>query len=132
MRINLRLLVIFVSAAGVILAGGPRHSEAATFLATSSTFAYDPGEQDFLGDVNFFTGPRDCRPGRRVKVWRVRPGDDRLIKVARSNETGHWVAALGRVAAGRYYATVARKDIAPGAPERICRPFRTITLSAGG
>jgi hypothetical protein len=113
---------------------------AATALAhtrsypTGSSFGYDPAREDFLGEINFATGPRGCKSGRRVLLYRQRPGEDRLMGAARSGTSagdgpGYWVIKPPSVPPGRYYIQILRRDIGPGpSHDHICRPFRSTNL----
>jgi hypothetical protein len=108
-----------------------------TFHATGTSFGYDPARDDFLGEINFGSGHPACRSGRRVRLFRQRPGDDRLMGATRSGTSpgdgpGYWVIKPDAVPPGRYYAKVLRRDIGPGAAhEHICRPYRTSNLPVG-
>jgi hypothetical protein len=101
---------------------------------TGSSFGYDPAREDFLGEINFGTGPRGCQSGRRVRLFRQRPGDDRLMGATRSGTSpgdgpGYWVIKPPSVPAGRYYVKILQRDIAPGsAHTHLCRPYRSSAL----
>jgi hypothetical protein len=104
------------------------------FYATGTSFGYDPARKDFLGEINFATGPRGCQSGRRVRLFRQRPGDDRLMGATRSGTSpgdgpGYWVIKPDAVPPGRYYVKILRRDIGPGsAHTHLCRPYRSSNL----
>jgi hypothetical protein len=46
-----------------------------------------------------------CEADRRVKLFKVRPGKDKLLGVDRSDDNGHWKVALGnQLVSGVYYS----------------------------
>ena len=46
-----------------------------------------------------------CEANRPVKLFKTRPGNDKLLGVDRSEDNGHWKVALGnRLVSGVYYA----------------------------
>ena len=104
------------------------------YYPTGTSFGYDPARKDFLGQVNFPDQSGPCTPGRRVKVFRQRPGPDRLLGSDRSGShpgdgRGYWIVNLDGIRPGRFYAVVVRKDLAPGdAHSHICRAYRTSAL----
>ena len=86
-------------------------------------------------DIDGAAGPLrskrdDCKPGRKVKLYRQRQGKDDLIGWAFSNSEGRWELVTD-LALGRYYVVVTRSVDNSGSHEHICSrdTSRTRTLS---
>ena len=126
-----RALVALTALLAIAAAAAVAHTR---YYPTGTSFGYDPARKDFLGQVNFpdTTGP--CTAGRRVRVFRQRPGDDRLLGSDRSGThpgdgPGYWVVDVAGIRPGRFYAVVLRKDLAPGDRHaHICRAYRTSAI----
>ena len=90
--------------------------------ATATSFGFGSSPDQFFGEVS--SPKAACERGRRVRVFRVRPGDDALVGGDRTSSTGQWTVKR-EVPAARYYAKVLRKVLGPN---RICRRYRSSTL----
>ena len=103
-----------------------------TRFPTNITWGFDPTNgimpDAFVGYLNLSSGNRDCRPGRLVKVYRVRPGNDPLIGSDRTDTGGYFVIERN-VPAGRYYAKVGAKDLGEGVHDHLCGGRRTSNLA---
>jgi hypothetical protein len=65
-----------------------------------------------------------CATGRTVKLFREKPGPDKLLGTDQSNAKTKWSIPLGkRLTAGSYYAKVPAKG--------RCKPARSKRLSIG-
>jgi hypothetical protein len=60
-----------------------------------------------------------CKPGRKVKLFRLKSGRDDLIGWSFTNDEGRWELA-SQLVAGKYYAVVTRRREGSGAHEHIC------------
>ena len=74
-----------------------------------------------------------CVNNRKVKLFQVRPGRDRLLGVDRrsgsaTNGDGYWTVRATLSPARRYYAVVLRKNVGSGAHDHLCKPYRTSRL----
>jgi hypothetical protein len=95
--------------AGALLASlGPAAPALAhSFTATSKvTITYENGR--FQGRVESSRAPRFCRYNRKVKVFKVRPGDDKFIGEDQTGRQGKW-KVFRPGAHGRFYAKVKPK-----------------------
>lgn len=128
----IRPLIVLTALLAIAASAAVAHTR---FYSVGTSFGYDPARKDFLGLVGggFTTGP--CISGRRVRLFRHRPGADRLLGQDRSGShpgdgPGYWVVAPDGVPPGRYYAVVMRKDLAPGDRHaHICRAYRTAAIN---
>ena len=95
-------IVICVAAAGV-MALGAQTAAAATYN-TKLTIKFDGGV--FYGSVE--SGDKKCEVGRRVTLFKQRPGADRKLgKPRNSQRDGYW--AVPHLAENGVYATVSPK-----------------------
>lgn len=105
----------------VAAAGGPAKYDSkvtlTNFIETRAGGPYLKGA--FLGKV---TSTNDnCATDRKVKLYRKRPGKDKLLGHELSDPTtGEWTVG-GKSKPGTYYARVVKVEI----PAGICRPDRS-------
>jgi len=61
-----------------------------------------------------------CKPGRTVRVFKVRTGPDRRVGTATTNSVGAWTVRHTLGGAGRYYAVAASRSIPDGINTVVC------------
>jgi hypothetical protein len=66
-----------------------------------------------------------CEQSRRVKVFKKRPGHDRLFGKTTSNNDGRW--AIPAAPNGRFYAKVTRRSEGTAGTIIVCRADRSRT-----
>jgi hypothetical protein len=121
-----RLVVAQLAVAAMLLAGPGTASAHDASFKTETSFGFYNGTPDaFLGEVS--SPKAACERGRVVKVFRQRPGPDRLIGAIRSDSYAQWTVER-TVPAGKYYAKVLKKRIAPRSHRHVCRAYRSSTL----
>lgn len=136
MRHPSRLILAGVLALGLSL---PMTSAEAhrTGWRTSSSFGMTAsGGEAALGTIS--SPKAQCVNLRKVKLFMVRAGRDRLVGVDRrsgrpsGNGDGYWVVEANLRPGKRYYAKVVRKNLGTGSHRHICRAYRTSTLTYFG
>jgi len=127
----IRVLIVLTALLATAAVAAVAHTR---YYPTGTSFGYNAAEKDFLGQVNFPSQGGPCTSGRRVRVFRRRPGPDRLLGQDRSGShpgdgAGYWVVEVAGIRPGRFYAVVLRKDLAPGDRHaHICRAYRTSAI----
>ena len=79
---------------------------------------------DLYGRVT--SAKRACVRNREVKIYRVRPGRDRLFELTYADAHGYWEQPVG-IPQGRFYALIPRIDVTPRghAGTHYCRRARS-------
>lgn len=98
-------------------------------FATSSSFGFYKGNPNASGYPDSFLGQisskkKKCVNKRLVKVFRKRPGRDRLIGRDRASSTGQWIVERRRMPRGRYYVKVPRIKFGAGR-RNVCRAYKS-------
>ncbi len=89
---------------------------------------YAPKRDSFVGLVDT-AERRRCDSFRRVRVHRVRSGDDPVVGRDRTDRDGNWRVSGLPDARGRFYAVAARKVYVDSlGRERVCDPERSATI----
>ncbi len=108
-----------------------------TSWRTSSSFGMTAsGGEAALGSIS--SAKAQCVSGRKVKLFMVRGGRDRLVGVDRrsgqpsGNGDGYWVVEANLRPGKRYFARVVRKNLGSGSHRHICRAYRTSTVTYSG
>lgn len=128
-RWGLGLVLVAVIGLALVPAAGAHR----TGYATGTSFGYAEGApQGWLGLINLSGGNPACRPGRKVTVFKRRPGPDARVGTDISGRPAHdgdgfWQVET-RLRAGRYYARVKPRNIGPDGHRHICRGTTTSTL----
>jgi hypothetical protein len=123
-----------------LLAGGALAMTAAAHVTSSPTslaVTLAPSESYLYGTVDSPKNP--CEPDRRVRLMRVRPGDDKLIAADRSLDGGggtvHYTVETPTgdpLSPGSYYSQVKKLDLAPGSThDHICKADRSSRVDVG-
>ena len=103
-------LAVAAAVAVPAIAGVTEH-ETQLFLANSA-----PAFHGIVhSDVAF------CENHRRVRMFRQRPGDDRLLGTDRSDNEGRWEVDHPSLRSGAYYARVARKEQIVSGDGLLCK-----------
>jgi hypothetical protein len=120
MTVRTVLLGAVALAAGGLLAVGV----AAHTSHTPSSLTINAGAGYFYGNV---TSPKEkCRPHRRVRVFRKRPGNDKLYGAEKSlggmNLGSYTVEESTAPDVGTYYAEIKKRDLRAGSDrhDHIC------------
>jgi hypothetical protein len=102
-------IVIGVAAAGV-MALGAQTALAATYN-TKLTITQDQGAPGHTFIHGFVVSRKKCEVGRRVTLFKQRPGADRLIGTVRSRSQSDWTMGFpqAKVVGEHVYATVSPK-----------------------
>jgi hypothetical protein len=69
-----------------------------------------------------------CESGRRVKLFKQRPGANKLLGKDRTNEHGRWVVRVQPLKSGAYRAKVVRRAEGTAGTIFICRGDRSQTV----
>ena len=103
------LMGVLVAAMVLVPAGG---SVAATNHASRISMHYQPAAGgQFAGKVR---SRNVCTAGRRIVIYRKRPGRDASLGRARTTATGKWRLRTGKPRRGDYYARVLPRSVAGG------------------
>ncbi|MFN8160493.1 MAG: hypothetical protein U0R52_05545 [Solirubrobacterales bacterium] len=125
-----RLAALAVALAALAPAAPAAAAGSRTYRNTLSVlFRSGPAGDQFRGRVH--SARRDCLGGRRIAIFRKRPGADLRLGSTRSREGGHWRIDPpgGTVAPGRYYAVMRRKVLERGGGEvKQCAAVQTPAL----
>lgn len=129
MRRAIKLVVAgaLTVAVGLPLAGADAHR--ASWRTTSSYGLTASGGEAALGRISSPKGK--CVNLRKVKLFQVRRGRDRLVGVdrrsgrPRSDGPGYWVIETNLRSGKHYYARVVRENIGGRRHKHICRSYRT-------
>jgi hypothetical protein len=106
--------VVLAGGLAAIAGGALAVGVAAHTTHSPSDVAINAGSDYFYGTVS--SPEADCLPGRRVRVFRKRHGDDKLFGAERSLETtGSYTVTESDVnlRGGPYYARIKKRDLRP-------------------
>ena len=84
-----------------------------------------PRNEVFRGTV--YAEHEACIEGRRVKLWKVKRGPDRLQATTAARSDGRWRIPFAD-AGGRYYATVKQRYVTSEGSELDCLEARSETI----
>ena len=105
----------------------PPHPPRTSQPTSRSGSSTDTGPDIFRGRVS--SPNANCIGNRNVRLFRARPGDDRLIDTDSSEDNGSWsIDVEGDPAPGRYYVNVTRRAL--GADS--CAPARSPVIDVAG
>jgi hypothetical protein len=127
-----RMMVLGVSLIALIAAGTAAAHE--TRYPTASSFGFVEGPTAAWGVVS--STQAGCVKGRLVKLFRKKPGPDRLMGRDRSgipsgSGDGFWEIERS-LPDGKYYARVIKKNIGRGSHRHLCRAYTTSVLNYPG
>ena len=112
-----------VAAAGVMARGAQTAAAAFAGVVKYDTTLSGHGEANRIYHGVVESEFQKCVPGRRVVVFRVRPGADRKVATDRSDREGSWGVEKPR-GGGRFYAKVRRKQNIVSGDGYVCRADR--------
>jgi hypothetical protein len=71
-----------------------------------------------------------CERHRKVKLYKQRHGDDKLLGKDKTNRHGRWVIKLDPLKSGAYYAKVKRREEGTAGTIYVCRrdTSRTVVI----
>jgi hypothetical protein len=126
-----RLLLAGVAAVGLgvagTAAGHPFTASPSLTISKVPAGATSPGERIVVfGKIR--TGRAFCKNDRRVRLFRVRPGADRLIATDRSDAEGEYGFALRPRRDQRVYTRIGRLERHTYAHDHVCRAARSHNL----
>jgi len=69
-----------------------------------------------------------CEPRRRVKLFKQRPGTDKLLGKDRTDHEGRWKIEVEPLKSGAYYAKVTRRAEGAAGTTFVCKRDRSKTV----
>ena len=69
-----------------------------------------------------------CEIHRKVKLFKQRPGADKLLGKDKTNHNGRWVIKVQPLKSGAYYARVTRRSEGTAGTIFVCRGDRSKTI----
>jgi len=69
-----------------------------------------------------------CEVHRRVKLYRQRQGDDKLLGADRTNQNARWKIVVDPLKSGAYYARMKRREEGTAGTTFVCRGDRSKTV----
>jgi hypothetical protein len=136
MRHVSRLILAGVLAFGLSLPMTSAEAHRTSWRTASSFGLTASGGEAALGTIS--SPKAQCVSGRKVKLFMVRAGRDRLIGVDRrsgqpsGNGDGYWVVEANLRPGKRYYARVVRKNLGNGNHRHICKAYQTSRVTYSG
>lgn len=126
-----RLLLLVVAAVGLVVAATaaahPFDASPSLSIGKVPAGATSPGEQIVIfGKVN--TARALCREDRRVRLFRVRPGADRLLDSDRTDSEGEYGFTRRPGADQRVYTRIGRLHEISYGHDHLCRAARSDNL----
>jgi hypothetical protein len=132
-RRTLAVCALALLAGAVAAVGVAAHTTRTDSDISLNGFTSGGADEYFYGDIA--SSNPDCEPARKVRIFRKRPGDDRLYDATRSLQpAGSFTvtAETGNLPQGDYYSHIRKRDLKPGKRHKhLCKGAKSAELDVG-
>ena len=122
-------IVIAASVGALALLGTTSPGLATQTVKFDSKVTMPPNAPAFHGRVK--SSKHACEVHRKVKLFKQRPGPDKLLGKDRSNRRGKWKVIVDPLNPGSYYAKVVRREEGAAGTIFVCRGDRGPVATIG-